>query len=173
MFARVSGASGILLPRANTRPDGRFQLNLAEGASRAELTIMAPGFLFYRQTVAVSEERELPIVLEQDGGGTLVIQPRAPITFEDGPSLPYVVRTDGTVLELGILSQWSALNHTAQVGNTLAVPNLPPGVYSVCWPRSPPQAGDGHDCRQGDLSANGRLEIAEPRNDSEDEPSNN
>ncbi len=114
VLARSIGGTDLLLPNGVTDADGRFQLNLAEGAEQAELTILAPGFLFYQQIVAIPEADELPVVLKQVGGGTLVIQPRAAIDFRSGHALPYVVRDDGSRLDLLVLSQWSAL-HQAEL----------------------------------------------------------
>ena len=165
VFARpIGGGSGISLPSARTSPDGGFELNLPQGSSQAELTILAPGFLFYRQVLAVPETGESPILLEQQGGGTLVIRPVVPFDLSSGRGLPAGIWAEGVAIDLGTLSHWSALNQGPPVGEMIEVPKMPSGTtYRVCWPLSLAKRNDGHDpdCDEGYLPAYGRLEIAQ------------
>ncbi len=162
--ARALGETpGISVPTARTGPDGRFELSLPAGAGEAELTVLAPGFLFYQRVVAISAGQELPVALQQQGGGTLVIRPNDAIALGGGQGLPRIIRGDGTQLDLGTLSRWAMLNRAPLVGAMLEVPKMPPGAYQVCWPLSLERRakGDKPHCDEGYLPAHGRLEIAQ------------
>ncbi|MCP3963343.1 MAG: carboxypeptidase regulatory-like domain-containing protein [bacterium] len=166
------GAATVLIPNVRTDPDGRFELNLPEGSSEVELTILAPGFLFYRRVVAISERGEVPIVLEQQGGGTIEIRPREPVELRGGVGLPYVVRADGMRIDLGTLQLWSSLNHVRSAAGLIEVPMMPTDAYQVCWPLTPDDKAEGRDldCTEGYLPANGRLTIVQDSTDGSDEP---
>ncbi len=162
--ARALGVTpGISIPAARTGPDGRFELSLPAGAGEAELTVLAPGFLFYRRLVAIPDGQELPITLQQQGGGTLVIRPNDAIVLAGGQGLPWIVREDGTDLDLGTLSRWSMLNRAPPAGAVLEAPKMPSGTYRVCWPLSRERRaeGDKPHCDQGYLPAYGRLEFTQ------------
>ncbi len=170
---RGSG-TGVLVPSGLSGPDGRFELELPEGTASAALTVLAPGFLLYKQVVTVAGGEEHPARLEREGGGTLVIQPRTPVDFASGQGLPWVVRSDGVHLDMGTLSKWSILNQGGGIGGEkIKIPMMPAGGYQVCWPLRRRQAKEDRkpECHGGDLPAYGRLEITERRDKDEETPS--
>lgn len=164
--------SGVYLPSAQSGADGRFELSMPEGTTLAELTVMAPGFLFYRQMVAVGGEGAVPIQLEQAGGGTLLIRPA--LETEGGRGYSHVVRADGMRLDFGALSRWSMINQAPSAGETIEIPQMPSGAYTVCWPLALEKrlAGEEQDCEQGYLSPDSRLEMARGDSKHRDNASN-
>ena len=167
IIARPQTATlGVYLPSAHSGPDGRFELSLPEDTLSAELTVMAAGFLFFRQVIAVDAQGEVPIQLEQQGGGTLVIRPDP--QREPGRWYSHLTRSDGMRLDFGALSRWSTINQAPLAGETIEIPRMPSGHYSVCWPLSLGERLEGReqDCTEGYLSANSRLEIAQVRPES-------
>lgn len=162
--ARAHGG-GILVPSAQTGPDGRFKLSPPAGVDQLELTVMAPGFLLAKTVAGLDDAEELSIFVEQEGGGTLVIQSQGSMDIARGRGLPWVVRSDGTVLDVGTLKTWSSLNRGLIGDRVLEVPMMPPGTYSVCWPgaEAKPDGVREPDCISGYLPAYSRLEIAQDR----------
>lgn len=166
---RGSG-SGVLVPAMLSDPDGRFELELPQETTSAVLTVMAPGFLLHQQLVSVGGGEEIPVRLEREGGGTLVIRPRTPVARGQGN--PWIARSDGTVLDMGTLSKWSILNQAAGAGDeVIELPMMPAGRYQICWPLSRDKAYEGHtpQCQSGELPAYGRLEFAERRDDDDED----
>jgi len=153
-----------LLPDTRTASDGSFELIVPPGSTRLELTIEAPGFLFYQEIVEIPDGTELPLPLAQDRGGTLVIRPQVPIDLASLVGGPGITRGDGMRLALGTLAHWATLSRAPPVGESLEVPQMSPGSYTVCWPARPPAeepAPQRRECETGHLSSYGRLEFVE------------
>ncbi len=160
---RGIGGGGVLVPRVLTGPDGRFALELPQGTESVDLTVLAPGYLLYKQIAYVTDGEELPIVLAREGGGTLVIRPQTPVDLSSAQGRPWVVRSDGVLFDLGTLSKWSILNQGHGIaGEIIEIPMMPAGGYQVCWLFARSQARESRkpECHGGDLPAYGRLEVS-------------
>ncbi len=157
----IGTGDGVFVPSARSGPDGRFDIRLPEGTETVEVTVFAPGFVLYKEILAVAEGQETLILVEQQGGGTLRIRPRDPIDLSMGRGLPSVVRADGIRFDLGTLSRWTLLNQGASFSEWAEIPKMPAGGYTVCWPRSAETFKHDNEspCEDGYLPAYGRLEI--------------
>ena len=154
MFTDQRGV--ILLPQARSGADGSFSLRLAPGTPAADITVLAPGFLFKRERRQISEDEELVIVLESEGGGRLVI-----LESENEPSF---ILHDGVVtLDLGTLKRWALLNGQSTDASPLTIPRMPSGLYALCS-EFPNEA----TCTEAHLSPFGEVRLSHERENEEE-----
>jgi hypothetical protein len=142
-----TGPGATLIPQAQSGPDGRFSLDLPSGTQTVDLTVMAAGFLFHRQQLAVASGKPILLQLVQDGGGELL--------FEDLPPSQigqvYLLR-HGRRWDLGTLLRWAQINGVPAQQNGLLIPRMPPGAYALC-------SNSDHKCTEDWLPDHGSLTL--------------
>ena len=148
---------------ARTGEDGRFRLGIPPGVRKLNLLVMASGHALRRTQMAIDPRlrREVPV---DTPGGTLVLElpeetlkaiTRSPAENHGISTLPFLLR------------HWADLQGTPQVPGLLVVPNVEPGIYSLCagaqpevrWGGAP--SGD-RSCVSGALEAGGELRLSLP-----------
>lgn len=148
----------MIVPQTRAGGDGRFALELPAEVEQVDLLVMAPGFVLERLRVGPETEAEIDVPLSQNDGGTLVIETGKPRgSFEPFERKPYVVMADGMELYFTTLVNWASMNGTPQSDDTLAIPLLPPQIYTVCWPDG--RTRSENSCESGFLPAGGELAL--------------
>ena len=147
----------MIVPETSTGGDGRFSLDLSAETDHLDLLVMAPGFVFRDLPVVLAKAAELEVALSQEEGGTLTIGLRKPWpSFEFRDRRPYVLLSDGFMLDLQTLSLWASMNGVyAEDEPVLSVPLLPSDTYTVCWPVEGTKRET--TCKSGFLPIGGRL----------------
>lgn len=156
VLPRTAGPSPMIVPETRTASDGRFTLELSTEVARLDLLVMAPGFVFGRVPVALAEDAELDVSVTQEGGGTLTINLKKPLSsFEFQERKPFVVMSDGFELDLGTLSLWASMNGAHAADGAFSVPLFPSDAYTVCWPVEGSRSETS--CKSGFLPTGGSL----------------
>jgi hypothetical protein len=165
--AVVDVLTGYPLPdgggSAVTDLDGRFKMEIPEGAARATIAVRAPGHAFKAFEVPLGAEPALFTVPGE--GGDLEV------TLSDPQAFGEIVRLfqDGVDVPLGPLSSWAnghGWNFEDGKAHLLRAPALAPGDYRACrvpaslrW--SPDLSGNepGVQCDSGHLAPGGTLRL--------------
>lgn len=139
----------LFVPETQTAVDGSFALDMPAGARHGTLLVLATGYTFHRQALAMGDGTE-PLIELRTEGGTLIIQRHE----KDGQAAKVVIiGGDGGFYDPMILNRWAAMNGilSSSLG-TIKVPLMPPDTYSVCWSRD--------DCQQGLLNPGSELVLS-------------
>jgi hypothetical protein len=124
-----SGPGVTLLPQAQSGPDGHFTMSVPRGTTTVDLTILAPGFLFYRQTLAAPEDRSIVLSLAQQGGGDLILEGISPA--EAGSAW---LEHHGARWDLATLLRWARMHSETLTADGVRIPRVPSGAYRLCTP---------------------------------------
>ncbi len=159
------------IPAISTRihtadSQGRFTLFLPSTTREMQVTVSAPGFALRTLRLAIPENREIVLGLEQ-ASGTLIVGMDRPLNYSD-PNAPSVVLLHGGAFEwLSYLLSWAATSGVQGQGEggKWVVPSMEPGAYQACWvfPAERPGLDFGitpsDRCVSGYLASNGELTL--------------
>jgi hypothetical protein len=162
--ANVWHPPGMARGSTLTDEQGRFELGLPRDVNEVGLTVGAPGFALRMMRVPAAGPITIPL---DTPSGTLVLVGAAQ---DDGPGTPatVLVAHNGAVESLDALLDWGVRNGGGVEGETVVVPGVEPGVYSVCrvLPREVATLWSGSNgtgaCQGGTLAAGGRLQLSLP-----------
>jgi hypothetical protein len=173
-FGSAPGARVIAWPARQDRgivtgtdEDGDFRLSLPIGTRRLTLFVLAPGSSLRWARAEVDPKRllELPVGTE---GGTLVLEmPDEILEKATAPPDPKSLKPVVSVPHM--LRHWADLQNATQSPGRLSVPNVGPGLYTLCA-GDPPRFFGGRarpsdgQCVSGTLEASGELMLRLPVN---------
>jgi hypothetical protein len=145
-----------------TDEDGDFRVILPGGTRRANFVVLPPGGSLRLLQSDVSEKRLLEIPVRRAGGTLLIEGPDALVEIPE-PKGSEPPRISTAIL----LRKWADLQATPQSPGRLVVPNVEPGMYTLCsgdpfsLQRGPAKAGQ-KGCVSGMLKAAGELTLSIP-----------
>lgn len=146
----------LLIPQTWTETDGSFQISLPWTLQRARVVVMASGYVLRIFEVSLEEASELEVVVDQLGGGDLILnhEQYAEAAFWESPRVTY----EGYLpINLATLLNWSRMNgqHADSQGQ-LRIPHMPVGRYEIC------PGNSARSCATHNLTAGEIEELALP-----------
>ncbi len=153
-----------------TDVEGRFEVKVPKVTTELAVNVLARGFALRMLRVPVSPERELTIPVHSISGD-LVLE------FETPPETDYrlgtsvVVLHNGSRIGLAMARNWARLSGPTvdSSASKVVIPDLEPGVYTVCAVKSPdlPRVilshGADDQCVGGYLAPQGELALKVPK----------
>ncbi len=139
---RINDTTGPSIPPMISRKyrsdaDGSFSVRLQDGLTQIELLVMAPGFVLKSFDLNPKANQEFTLPLEQHSGGEITINFNQEEESNDFlQRRPYMVKDGELQLTHYVLTHWARQNGSTGDATRMVLPNMPAGVYSVCWPYS-------------------------------------
>jgi hypothetical protein len=171
-FGSAPGARVVAWPSRKDRgivtgtdEDGDFRLSLPVGTQRVTLLLLVPGSCLRWARAEVDPGRILEIPVEAEGGTLVLEMPEQILERATAPPDPKSPKPVTSVPYM--LHHWADLQDTPQSPGRLVVPNVAPGLYTLCAGDPPrffggrPRPGDGQ-CVSGVLEASGELTLRLP-----------
>ncbi len=155
----VEVATPVWIPRA-TSTTGEFTTLLPDATRTVDIFVAARGFAFKAFRAPLNSDRQLMIVLRQNGGSLAVRTP----TMEEDPSgrIPYIVHEATAIPLMFFLSNGLASVKESDSSTLLSVaPQMEAGAYGLCFATpaeiTPLQSGR---CSFGNLPPFGSLALS-------------
>jgi hypothetical protein len=110
---------------------GEFGTELAEGTRNIDIVVIAPGFAFKFFRAPLDTERQIVILMRQNGGRLALMVPTAAM---EGISdrIPFVVHNGVAIPAMFLLSNRIGRSSAGDGGLTITAPNVEPGAYGLC-----------------------------------------
>ena len=163
-----------ILPQRRADENGRFLFELPRGLRRIGLNVLALGFIFEKVEIDVARHAdEVRIPIFREGGGSLRFQfQTANQGLEralEGERIPVIYSDKSITYSISFLRLWAKMQGSSSQGRELVIPQMPQGVYYVCW-RLPFEAvsapfgigGAGADCEGKILSPGDEVWFKDP-----------
>lgn len=138
-YATVLPADSLQLggvARLPPKADGTVVATLPKSTTAVLVTAGVPGYSFEITRLAVPEDRAA-LSLSRDGG---TLEVRVPAdNAQDAPGVPWVAYRNGGLAFWGELVLWARSNGQDWSEGRIEIPNLAPGLYTLCL------MGDSYD----------------------------
>lgn len=121
----------VWIPKT-TSAGGEFVADLPEGTRTIDVLVIAPGFAFKTFRAPLETERQLVILLRQNGGR---LDLTIPVSAMEGTSgrIPFVLHNGVAIPVMFLLSNRVATSTSNGTALLVTAPHVEPGAYGLCY----------------------------------------
>jgi hypothetical protein len=120
----------VWIPRA-TSDGGEFVTELPEGTHTVDVIVIAPGFALKAFRAPVETERQLVVLMRQNGGRLGLTFPAVAMEGVAG-RIPYVIHNGVVIPAMFLLSNRVATSSASEAAFSITAPHVEPGAYGLC-----------------------------------------
>jgi hypothetical protein len=156
----VEAPAPVWIPRT-TSGTGEFATDLPEGTRSVDVVVIAPGFAFKTFRAPLETDKQLVVLLRQNGGRLELTIPAAALDGASG-RIPYVLHNGVAVPAMFLLSNRVATSRSVDSALVLTAPHVEAGAYGLCHatPAEAQSLSQTMRCRFANLSPFGAAQLA-------------